>query len=155
MRNELTAVAYDLDHESAISLRDALPGWEIQIIDGETLRPTERDRIPGAAGLVVLGANASLSETLGLCRALRNRVDCRAVPFLALVPPHQEAQVRAILEAGADNCLVLPVHPKEIMEMVSHKKGSCPGRADHPGRHTLNLDQPRHADENRDDGGEG
>lgn len=150
MRNELTAVTYHLDQESVICLQEALPGWQIQIMDNAAPRAAKRDWIPGTAGLVVLGTNAPQSETLGLCRALRSQVDCQAIPLLALVPPHKADLVRAILEAGADNCLVLPVHPKEIMKVVWEK-----GRANHSGRHTLNLNQPQHGDENRDDGGEG
>jgi DNA-binding response OmpR family regulator len=150
MRMELQAVAYELDCESLSCLRDALPGWQIQVVRGAVPRPTEKDWIPGEAGLVVLGTNVPLSETLGICRALRSRVGWGTVPLLALVPPQQAARVRTMLEAGADSCLVLPVHPKEIKKMVSDT-----GRGTHPGQHTLNLHQPCRTDENRDEGGEG
>jgi DNA-binding response OmpR family regulator len=57
--------------------------------------------------------------------------------------------VRAALDATADSCLVLPVHPKELVTMVSRALSG-----NQPGRHTLGLDRPQQLDRWRDDGGE-
>ena len=69
--------------------------------------------------------------------------------MLVLVQPGRELLVRAALEAGADSCLVLHVHAKELVTMLSRALAG-----NRPGRHTLGLDQPQSDDEWRDDGGE-
>jgi hypothetical protein len=47
------AVALDLDAASLISLREALPGWEIGVVNGATAPPLSHDGDPGAADLLV------------------------------------------------------------------------------------------------------
>jgi hypothetical protein len=58
--------------------------------------------------------------------------------------------VWAALEAGADSCLVLPVHAKGVASMLVHARAG-----NQPGRHTLNLDQAQIEGRWRDDGGQG
>ena len=86
---------------------------------------------------------------LGICRGLRSQGGRARTPLLVLVQPAQEVLVRAALDASANSCLVLPVHPKELIAMVSRALGG-----NRPGRHTLGLDQPQRDDPWRDDGGE-
>ena len=45
---------------------------------------------------------------------------------------------RTALDASADSCLVLPVHPKELVAMVSRALAG-----NRPGHHTLGLDRPQ------------
>jgi DNA-binding NarL/FixJ family response regulator len=174
MPNRLKAIAFDLDRASLISLREALPEWEIEVVNGATAASLTHDWNPGAADLLVLRAGEDVAETLGLCRFLvgcgvfstdarrkaadssrlpRNRQDQarRAdAPLLVLVPPGQESLVRAALEAGAVSCLVLPVHAKEVASMLARVR-----QGNRPGHHTLNLDQAQCEDRWRDDGGQG
>jgi DNA-binding response OmpR family regulator len=142
-------IAFDVDPESLTSLREALPGWDVEATDGATVGSLDRDWRPGAADLLVVGDHEDVARTLGLCRGLRSQAGRAETPLLVLVPPAREALVRAALGAGADSCLVLPVHPKEVASMVAR------GRAgNQPGRHTLNLDHPQREDPWRDEGGE-
>jgi hypothetical protein len=168
------AVAFDLDAASLISLREALPGWEVEVVNGATAASLSRDWNPGAANLLVVKAQEEAAETLGLCRFLascsgysrdsqqevagilgphRNgqnqemRVDA---PLLVLVPPGQETLVGAALEAGAHSCLMLPIHAKDVASMLIH---ACAGNQ--PGRHTLNREGAQTEDRWRDDGGQG
>jgi DNA-binding response OmpR family regulator len=143
------AIAFDVDWESLASLRQAFPEWEVEVKDGATPGSLAQHEFAEAADLLILGARADAVATLGLCRGLRDQVGRGQTPLLVLVPPGQEALVRAALEAGADRCLVLPVHPKELLSMVSRvRAGSWPGR------HTLDLDRVQGEDPWRDDGGE-
>jgi DNA-binding response OmpR family regulator len=71
-------------------------------------------------------------------------------PLFVLVPPGRESFVRAVLDAGADRCLVLPVHAREVASMVAHAR-----QGDQPGRHTLSLEHARQLDVWQDDGGQG
>ena len=57
--------------------------------------------------------------------------------------------MRAALDAGADGCLVLPVHPKQLVRLVARVRAGP-----RPGRHTLSLDPAPQADPWRDEGGE-
>ena len=97
----------------------------------------------------MVGACEPLAQTLALCRALRRHTNNPRVPLLVLVPPSAESLVRAVLDAGANSCLVMPIHAKELVSMVSRAK-----EGNRPGHHTLNLDRAQRKDQWRDDGGE-
>jgi DNA-binding response OmpR family regulator len=148
MLDQPKAVAFDLDPDSMVSLRQAFPEWEIEAIDGATTGSLTRDWDPGAAELLVVGASEQVT-TLGLCRGLRSQAGQAQTPLLVLVRPAQGALVRAALAAGAHSCLVLPVHAKELASMVIRARAG-----NRPGRHTLDLDQAQREDSWRDEGGE-
>jgi DNA-binding response OmpR family regulator len=142
-------IAFDVDPDSLASLRQAFPGWAVEATDGATADALEHDWDPGAAALLVVAGRDRVAETLGLCRGLRSQAGRARTPLLVLVPPDQETLVRAALDAGADGCLVLPVHAKQLVSLVARV------RAGHrPGRHTRSLDPAQQGDPWRDDGGE-
>jgi DNA-binding response OmpR family regulator len=150
MPHRLRAVAYDLDAASLVSLRKALPDWEIDLASKSTSASLTLDWNPETADLVVIATGNRVAETLGLCRGLRSQVGRAHTPLLVLVAPAQDALVKAVLEAGADSCLALPVHAKEVASMLARAR-----QGDQPGRHTLNLDQAQSEDSWRDEGGQG
>ena len=139
----------DGDPASLESLRQAFPGWQLEAVNGATRESLARDWDPGEASLLVVGARTDVTQTLALCRGLRSQAGRAQTPLLVLVQPGRESQVRAALEAGADSCLVLPVHAKELVTMLSRALAG-----NRPGRHTLGLNRPQCEDEWRDDGGE-
>lgn len=174
MPDRFTAVAFDLDVASLTSLREALPGWQINDVCGATVSSLPCDWNPGAADLLVVGVRENVSETLGLCRflafcnpyskdsrqeaaetvgpraGLMNQTRRMDAPLLVLVSPRQETFVTAALEAGAHSCLVLPIHAKDVASMLVHARAG-----NQPGRHTLNLEGAQSEDRWRDDGGQG
>jgi DNA-binding NarL/FixJ family response regulator len=174
MPHQLKAVAFDLDAASLISLRQALPEWQIEVVNGATADSLHPHWDPAAADLLVVTARAEVAATLELCRFLvfrgvfapdsreevaktpglrRSREDQARqadAPLLVLVPAGQEPLVKAALEAGADSCLVLPVHAKEMASMLARMR-----QGNRPGHHTLNLDRAQCADSWRDEGGQG
>ncbi len=173
MPDRLKAVAFDLDAASLISLREALPEWEIEVLIGATATSLTHDWNAGEADLLVVKACEDVAETLALCRFLvscgvfsadsrqgvavtlrlhgsrQNQAQRTSAPLLVLVPSGQEPLVRSALNAGADSCLVLPVRAKEVASML------VPVRQDNRlDRHTLNLDRAQCEDRWRDDGGQ-
>jgi CheY-like chemotaxis protein len=168
------AVAFDVDTTSLVSLREALPGWQIEIVNGATAASVARTWNPGAADLLVVGVRGTGTDTLGLCRFLafctsysedarqeqgfplgpdgsRRRPARRTdAPLLVLVSAGQETLVEVALEAGAHSCLVRPIHSKEVTSMLAHARAG-----NQPGRHTLNLEGAQRENLWRDDGGEG
>src|ERR1051326_8680270 len=64
------AVAFDVDAASLLSLREALPEWEIEVLQGATAASLHPDWNPAAADFLVVKARAEVAETLGLCRFL-------------------------------------------------------------------------------------
>ena len=166
------AIAFDVDAASLASLREALPGWEIDTINGATPSSLVHNWNPGAVDLVVVSASDDAKQILDLCRflsfctwysidsreevaaALGSRENLPALrpdaPVLVLVPAGRGRLVGAALEAGARSCLVLPIHPKEVARMLAHARAG-----NQPGRHTLSLDQAQIEDRWRDDGGQG
>jgi carbon storage regulator CsrA len=166
-------VAFDVDAASLASLRDALPEWEIESVNGATPASLSGHWDPSTADLLVVGPRDNAAETLGLCRLLSfcpayspearregmetftpeqspQRTAVRNPPLLVLVPAGQETLVGAALEAGGHSCLRLPIHAKEVASMLVHARGG-----NQPGRHTLDLEGAQSEDRWRDDGGEG
>jgi DNA-binding response OmpR family regulator len=150
MPNQSKAIAFDVDPASLLSLREAFPEWEIEAVQGATPASPTQDWNLVTADLLVVGARDDVTETLGLCRCLRSQTGRAVTPLLVLVPPAQSALVKDALKAGANSCLVLPVHAKEVAGMLARVR-----QGNQPGRHTLNLDRAQIEDRWRDDGGQG
>jgi hypothetical protein len=81
------AVAFDLDVASLMSLREALPEWDIEVVNRATIASLRQDWNPRAADLLVVNARAEVAETLGLCRGSRSQVGWTHTPLLVLVQP--------------------------------------------------------------------
>lgn len=144
------AIAFDVDRVSLGTLGEAFPDWEIQAYNGASAASLIKEFSPRLADLLVVGVRAQVVETLGLCRELRSQAGQAHTPLLVLVLPAQDEVVRAALAAGADSCLVLPVHAKELASMVTRAQAG-----NRPGRHTLCLERAQREDPWRDDGGQG
>jgi len=167
------AVAFDVDAASLASLRDALPEWEIVVVNGATPASLSGHWDPSSAGLLVVGTQGNAVDTLGLCRLLSfctsyspearsegvETLACeqsnptskavRNAPLVVLVPPGQETLVGAALEAGACSCLMLPIHAKQVTSMLAQARAG-----NRPGRHTLGLERAQQDDPWQEDGGE-
>lgn len=167
------AVVFSVDKESLASLREALPGWEIEVVDGAIASSLMDEWNPRSADLLVIGVCENESEMLGLSRFLAFCSSCSSefpsddkaaeplreiketvgranAPLLVLVRVGEESLVQAALRAGADSCLVLPIHHKEVRSMLSRANVHTES-----GRHTLNLHKAEPEDLWRDTGGEG
>jgi hypothetical protein len=172
--HQFRALAFDLDEASNISLHEALPGWEIEVIYDAATASQSQHWDPAATDLLVVTIGDDPKQSLALCRFLscrsgfsldhqenaanhagQNREEQEqkppaGAPLLVLMHPGQEDIVSAALEAGAESCLVLPIHAKDIAGMLARAR-----RLNQPGRHTLNLDRAQMEDRWRDDGGQG
>ena len=65
-------IALDVDPTSLDSFRQAFPGWQVEAVNGATRESLARDWDLGEASLLVVGARADVTQTLGLCRGLRS-----------------------------------------------------------------------------------
>jgi hypothetical protein len=168
------AIAFDVDTISSTSLRQALPGWQIDAVYGATVASLPWDWAPGPVDLLIVGVREDVAETWGLCRFLeqytstvresqpvaaettelpKNLVDVARrtkVPLLLLLPSGQGVLVEAGLKAGAHSCLMLPIHAKEVASMFVHAHAG-----NQPGRHTASLEGAQTEDRWRDEGGQG
>ena len=150
MGNQFRAVAFNVDGASLHSLQEGLPEWEIELIIGATSDSLNQDWNPEITDLAVIGGHGSVAETVALCRGLRSQAGRAHTPLLVLVLPDQDNLVTAVLGAGADSCLVLPVHPKQLASMWDRVR-----QGNRPGHHTLNLDPAQQQDYLQDEGGQG
>jgi len=173
-------IAFDVDRASLVSLRQALPGYMIEVVNGATAASLTRDWNPGTVDLFVVKARQELAETLELCRFLvscgvlakdgpvvtdsqeelpkslglhRRRPNvARRVhsPLLVLVASSQKCIIAEVLKAGAHSCLMLPINATDVASMLLHAQSG-----NQPGRHTLDLERAQTEDRWRDDGGQG
>ncbi len=144
------AIAFDVDEASLLTLREAFPGWEIEAVEGATAASLPPGGAIGAADLLIIGAHEDHANTVALCQGLRQQAGRAVIPLIVLVPPAQAALVNDVLKAGANSCLVLPIHAKEVASMLMRARGG-----NQPGRHTRNLERAQTEDRWRDDGGQG
>ena len=180
MTNGLTVVAFDLDHASLASLREVLPGWQVDIVNGATASTLAAEWDPGVADLMVVQYHENGEDTLGVCRFLafcasyskefhqandfrqaeegalvtqrssRNQEERADASLLVLVPRGRETFIERALDAGAHSCLLLPMRVEDVATMVAHVLAG-----NQPGRHTLNLETAQIEDRWRDEGGQG
>jgi hypothetical protein len=167
------AVAFDPDADSLAGLRGALPGWEIEVVNGATAASITQDW-NRAADLLFVGAHEGGAEASDLCRFLvfcgvasksaregppgpagrhgggRQRARPVGAPLVVLLPPGQGAVGRAALAAGAAGCLGLPVDAGELVDLWARVR-----HVDRPGPPTIDRDLARALDRWRDDGGRG
>ncbi len=174
MSDRSHAIAFDVDAISSASLRQALPGWQIDTVHEATVASLPCDWDPGPVDLLIVGVREDGAETLDLCRFLerstsavrewepvpmettglpKNLLDIARrtrVPLLLLLPSWRAILVDAGLKAGAHSCLMLPIDAKEVASMFVHAHAG-----NQPGRHTVNLEGAQTEDRWRDDGGQG
>lgn len=172
--HQFRVVAFDLDAASKVSLQEALPGWEIDVIHDAAAAPHPPIWNAPTTDLLVVTIGADTERSLALCRYLsgrsgfsnegqnnkgneerlnrneRDQAPRDGAPLLVLVLPGQEHLISAALQAGAQTCLVLPIRPNDVTTMIARAR-----HGNQPGRHTLNLDQAQVEDRWRDDGGQG
>lgn len=143
-------IAFDMDEDSLINLREALPDSLIELIEGATAASLSQDWNPGIVDLVVVKVARNVAKTTELCKFLVSRGvlarDASLVtdspkalptllglrrhqptvarqphsPLLALVPPGQRNDVTALLKAGVDSCLLLPINANDVANMLLH-----------------------------------
>ncbi|HEY1860197.1 MAG TPA: hypothetical protein VGG61_07575 [Gemmataceae bacterium] len=149
MPNQPSVLAIDTDSASVASLRQAFPQWVVEETGGANSSTVAHDCNLGTVELLVVGIQDRVAEMLALCRTLRNQMGRARAPLLVLVPPENDDLVRMALAAGAHCCLVLPVHPKDLIDTLARAR-----QGNQPGRHTLSLHRAQHEDQWRDEGGE-
>jgi DNA-binding response OmpR family regulator len=150
MVHDRKVLAFNVDWESLASLREAFPGWEVEAVASGTHGPTMKTWDPTGVDLLVIGNDRGTGETARLCRFLRQQSRWKATPLLVIAPPDMPDLVSAALEAGANTCLILPVHAKEMVSMLGRAQ-----QGNQPGKHTTASHQPQQDDAWRDEGGEG
>jgi hypothetical protein len=91
-----------------------------------------------------------VAEASEISESLQNQTQRADAPLLVLVPSGQVTLVEAALEAGAYSCLMLPIHAKDVANMLVHARAG-----NQPGRHTLNLEGAQRENRWQDDGGQG
>src|SRR5437764_8991965 len=142
MTHRLRAVAFDVDAASLISLREALPEWEIEEVNGATAASLTQAQNPGGADLLIVMAREKVAETVGLCRFLvgcgvlsidsgkevaetsglhrsGQNQGCADAPLLVLVPSGHEPLARVASEAAAHSRLVPALHSTEASRLLA------------------------------------
>ena len=71
--------------------------------------------VHAAPDLAILGAWIAGISAVEICRRLRSRPETVQLPVILLVPPGRDADRLAGLSAGADDCLVHPFQPVELV----------------------------------------
>jgi|SRR5581483_2797416 len=168
------ALAFDVPEAGMACLREALPGWQVDVVRHATPSSLSSNWSPLGIDLLIVGTRANVIETWELCRFLasrtsysrnlradaaepaesrkdlRNQAQRTRIPIFVLLPTERGDLAPAALEAGAQNCLVLPMLAKEMASMLVRLEAG-----NQPGRHTLNLEQAQRQDPWREDGGQG
>jgi hypothetical protein len=165
------ACAFDLDAANLACLEDALPGWDIRALNGQTAASLPPDWASEEASLLVVAIRGDGRESLKLCRFLagalvpltvhtwpellpeamaERKAATRKAMLFVLLPPDHDSLVWALQEAGADRCLFLPLEANEVTDILYAV------RSRDPDPKFLRDQQKAQRDERwRDDGGPG
>lgn len=144
------ATALGIDGESLSMLQRDLPQWDIEALSATEGWSCIRSETTQHTDLLILGADIQKVESSALCRAIRSRAGHVDTPLVVLVSSGDEDElVNAVLDAGANGCLVLPVHIKNLVNLLHRAR-----EGNRPGRHTLGLQRAQCDDPWRDEGGE-
>jgi DNA-binding response OmpR family regulator len=115
MRKALV-VEDDADIVELVSVYLAKDGWEVEsVADGK--RALEKVR-RGSFQLVILDIQLPGLDGLSVCRELRREGTSAAVPVVMLTARGDEADRVVGLEMGADDYVVKPFSPKELLARV-------------------------------------
>jgi DNA-binding response OmpR family regulator len=115
MRKALV-VEDDADIVELVSVYLAKDGWEVEsVADGK--RALEKVR-RGSFQLVILDIQLPGLDGLSVCRELRHEGTSAAVPVVMLTARGDEADRVVGLEMGADDYVVKPFSPKELLARV-------------------------------------
>ena len=125
MANHRHVLICDEERESRSALAAHLErhGYRVTVTGGGALaRALERARIDA----VILGLQSGEDDTLRNCRSLRANSE---VPLIVVAPRADELERIVALEMGADDFLVKPVNPREILARLRNilrRNGAAP-----------------------------
>jgi two-component system alkaline phosphatase synthesis response regulator PhoP len=120
-------------------------GWTVDTVaDGRLALPRARDN---AYALIVLDLQLPGQDGLAVCSALRRDARTRDVPIVMLTARGDESDRIVGLELGADDYVVKPFSPKELMARVRALRRRLDRPDDEPATLTLGaieVDVERH-----------
>ncbi len=110
----------DPDIRELISFRLGSLGHDVTAVeDGLTALNAAYDEVSGTApDLVVLDVMMPGLSGIDVCRSLRAKAETAGVPIILLTARGQEADVQAGFRAGADDYIVKPFSPRELVSRI-------------------------------------
>jgi two-component system phosphate regulon response regulator PhoB len=108
----------DPDIRELVRFKLAQAGHDVTTVDdGDAALAAARDDGPYA--LIVLDVMMPRRTGIEVCTALRSDEATRAIPILLLTSKAQEADVERGFAAGADDYIVKPFSPRELLSRVN------------------------------------
>jgi DNA-binding response OmpR family regulator len=108
----------DPDIRELVRFKLEQAGHEVVAVgDGDAAVTSARDE--GPFDLAVLDIMMPRRSGIEVCQALRAEEATRAIPVLLLTAKAQEKDVEAGFAAGADDYIVKPFSPRELMSRVT------------------------------------
>jgi PAS domain S-box-containing protein len=103
-------------------------GWRVTVVPGgdAAIQAFLASPFP----LVVLSSQLTDTDSLAVCRAIRGTTVGRAAYLLVTHPTSAAEAIRPMVEAGADDCLTLPLVPAEVSTRLAFAESRL---AVHPG----------------------
>lgn len=115
----LTALVVDDDEHIAHLLRLLLEraGYAVQVLhDGAAAKSFIEREEPVSVAL--LDAMMPFHDGLALVKVMRATPGWDQVPALLMVLRSREADIQAALQCGADDCIVKPLQPEDVLARV-------------------------------------
>lgn len=110
--------------------------WKLTQAGFNTLAASDGEEGLGAASggsgqapdLVLLDWMMPKMSGIEVCRAMRDSADTAGIPIILLTAKAQEAEVERGFAAGADDYIVKPFSPREMLSRVEAVLARCEGR---------------------------
>ncbi|WP_327008732.1 response regulator [Dactylosporangium sp. NBC_01737] len=110
-------VAYDdMDIRDLVAFKLEQAGYDVVAVDNGLAALTEATQNP--PDLVVLDVMMPGMSGIDVCRQLRQDAGTKALPIILLTARAQEGDVEVGFGAGADDYIVKPFSPRELVSRV-------------------------------------
>ena len=113
MAEKLKILVAESDEEAAAEIAVVLRQREFEIVLARDAAAVLTMALRHRPVVVVMGGRLHAGGSVAALRRLRSSVHTAAIPVIALAEPGPEMQ--ALLAAGAEDCLALPIEPNEIV----------------------------------------
>ena len=106
----------DMDIRDLVAFKLEQAGYEVVAVDNGLAALTEATQNP--PDLVVLDVMMPGMSGIDVCRQLRQDAGTKALPIILLTARAQEGDVEVGFGAGADDYIVKPFSPRELVSRV-------------------------------------
>ncbi|MCE5217798.1 diguanylate cyclase, partial [bacterium] len=109
----MKALVAERDTSCREGISDALRRWDWEVVSTPLAPAVLQTGLEGV-DVAIVGSQKREEGPVSVCRQVRELAGASPLYLIALVTSAHEAALREVVDAGADDCLLMPLQPGEI-----------------------------------------